>query len=291
MGNFDGIHFGHQALISSTVEEAKQLGYDSIVLTFEPHPLKVLAPDRAPRLILSYEDKMALFQSFGVNLVIAQSFDRQFASISADDFVRRFLVERLKVRKLWVGRDLRFGQGRKGNVDDLLRLASENEFEVGVLDPILLEGERISSSRIRQLLEEGRVDEVRPLLGRFHFVSGTVVKGHRRGRELGFPTANISSQTEVMPPDGIYATLFDVRNKQWLSISSIGVNPTFGDGPRTVESFIFDFDSEIYGESVRLSFVKRIREERKFTIVDDLIGQIDEDVKCAKAIFRDSPID
>jgi len=291
MGNFDGIHSGHQALISGTVEEAKQLGYDSIVLTFEPHPLKVLAPDRAPRLILSYEDKMALFQSFGVNLVIAQSFDRQFASISADDFVRRFLVERLKVRKLWVGRDLRFGQGRKGNVDDLLRLASENEFEVGVLDPILLEGERISSSRIRQLLEEGRVDEVRPLLGRFHFVSGTVVKGHRRGRELGFPTANISSQTEVMPPDGIYATLFDVRNKQWLSISSIGVNPTFGDGPRTVESFIFDFDGDIYGESVKLSFVKRIREERKFTIVDDLIGQIDEDVKCAKAIFRDSPID
>ena len=291
MGNFDGIHFGHQALISSTVEEAKQLGYDSIVLTFEPHPLKVLAPDRAPRLILSYEDKMALFQSFGVNLVIAQSFDRQFASISADDFVRRFLVERLKVRKLWVGRDLRFGQGRKGNVDDLLRLASENEFEVGVLDPILLEGERISSSRIRQLLEEGRVDEVRPLLGRFHFVSGTVVKGHRRGRELGFPTANISSQTEVMPPDGIYATLFDVRNKQWLSISSIGVNPTFGDGPRTVESFIFDFDGDIYGESVKLSFVKRIREERKFTIVNDLIGQINEDVKCAKAIFKDSAID
>jgi len=291
MGNFDGIHSGHQALISSTVEEAKQLGYDSIVLTFEPHPLKVLAPDRAPRLILSYEDKMALFQSFGVNLVIAQSFDRQFASISADDFVRRFLVERLKVRKLWVGRDLRFGQGRKGNVDDLLRLASENGFEVGVLDPILLEGERISSSRIRQLLEEGRVDEVRPLLGRFHFVSGTVVKGHRRGRELGFPTANISSQTEVMPPDGIYATLFDVRNKQWLSISSIGVNPTFGDGPRTVESFIFDFDGDIYGESVKLSFVKRIREERKFTIVNDLIGQINEDVKCAKAIFKDSAID
>ena len=291
MGNFDGIHSGHQALISSTVEEAKQLGYDSIVLTFEPHPLKVLAPDRAPRLILSYEDKMALFQSFGVNLVIAQSFDRQFASISADDFVRRFLVERLKVRKLWVGRDLRFGQGRKGNVDDLLRLASENGFEVGVLDPILLEGERISSSRIRQLLEEGRVDEVRPLLGRFHFVSGTVVKGHRRGRALGFPTANISSQTEVMPPDGIYATLFHVRNKQWLSVSSIGINPTFGDGPRTVESFIFDFDGDIYGESVKLSFVKRIREERKFTIVDDLIGQIDEDVKCAKAIFRDSPID
>jgi riboflavin kinase/FMN adenylyltransferase len=286
MGNFDGIHLGHQALIRHTVEEAKPLGYASIVLTFEPHPLKVLAPERAPRLILSYEDKMALLESFGVDLVIAQSFNREFASISADDFVRRFLVERLRIKKLWVGRDLRFGQRRKGNVDDLFRLASENGFELGVLDPILLGGVRISSSRIRELLEEGCVDEVRPLLGRFHFVSGTVVKGHRRGRELGFPTANISSQAEVIPPDGIYATLFHVRNKQWLSVSSIGFNPTFGDGPRTVESFILDFDGDIYDEPVRLSFVKRIREERKFTLVDDLIGQMHDDVKCAKAVFE-----
>lgn len=287
MGNFDGIHLGHQALVRNTVEESKRLGYPSTVLTFEPHPLKILAPERAPSLILSYEDKIALLQSLGVDIVIAQRFDRQFASISADDFVRRFLVDRLKVKKLWVGRDLRFGQGRRGGTDDLLRLAAGAGFEVGVLDPILLDGIRISSSRIRQLVEEGRVAEVRPMLGRYHFVSGRIVTGHRRGRELGFPTANIATQTEVVPLNGIYATLTELQNKRLLSVSSVGINPTFGDGPRTVESFILDFDGDIYGERIKLSFVQRIRGEKKFAVVKDLIAQMHEDVKHARAALKE----
>ena len=291
MGNFDGIHLGHQTLILRTVEDSKQQGFPSTVLTFEPHPLRVLAPERAPLLILSYDDKLALFQSFGVDIVIAQSFDRQFASIAADDFVRRFLVDRLKARKLWVGRDLRFGQSRRGEVNDLVRLAADGGFQVGVLDPILLQGVRISSSRIRQLVQEGRVDEVKPMLGRYHFVSGRVVTGHRRGRDLGFPTANISSPTEVVPVNGIYATLLQIKNEQWLSVSSIGVNPTFGDGPRTIESFILDFDGDIYGEPVKLSFVKRIREERKFVMIKDLVAQMHEDVNRAKAIFKELRLD
>jgi riboflavin kinase / FMN adenylyltransferase len=287
MGNFDGIHLGHQTLVRNTVEESKRLGYPSTVLTFEPHPLKVLAPERAPSLILSYEDKMALLQSLGIDIVVAQRFDRQFASIAADEFVRRFLVERLKIKKLWVGRDLRFGQGRRGGTDDLLRLAADGGFEVGVLDPILLDGIRISSSRIRQLVEEGRVDEVRPMLGRYHFVSGRIVTGHRRGRELGFPTANIATQTEVLPLNGIYATLAQLKDKHLLSVSSVGINPTFGDGPRTVESFILDFDGDIYGERIKLSFVKRIRDEKKFVMVQDLVAQMHEDVKGAKAVFKE----
>ena len=287
MGNFDGIHLGHQTLVRNTVEESQRLGYPSTVLTFEPHPLKVLAPERAPSLILSYEDKMALLQSLGVDIVVAQRFDLQFASIAADEFVCRFLVDRLKIKKLWVGRDLRFGQGRKGGTDNLLRLAPGAGFEVGVLDPILLDGIRISSSRIRQLVEEGRVDEVRPMLGRYHFVSGRIVRGHRRGQKLGFPTANIATETEVVPLNGIYATLIQVKNKQWLSVSSVGVNPTFGDGPRTVESFILDFDGDIYGERVKLAFVQRIRDEKKFVLVKDLIGQMDDDVKHAKALFKE----
>jgi riboflavin kinase/FMN adenylyltransferase len=287
MGNFDGIHLGHQALVRHTVEESKRLGYPSIVLTFEPHPLKVLAPERAPRLLLSYQDKLDLFQAFGVDIVIAQRFDREFASIAAEDFVRRFLVGRLKTKKLWVGRDLRFGQGRKGGTGDLIRVAPEVGFQVGVLDPISSDGIRISSSRIRGLVEAGCVDEVRPMLGRYHFVSGRVVTGQGRGRKLGFPTANISSQTEVVPLNGIYATLIEVKSRQWLSVSSVGVNPTFGDGPRTVESFIFDFESEIYGEAVKLSFVKRIRDEKKFSTVEDLIAQMHGDVKQARVIFED----
>jgi riboflavin kinase/FMN adenylyltransferase len=287
MGNFDGIHLGHQALVRHTVEESKRLGYPSIVLTFEPHPLKVLAPERAPRLLLSYQDKLDLFQAFGVDIVIAQRFDREFASIAAEDFVRRFLVGRLKTKKLWVGRDLRFGQGRKGGTGDLIRVAPEVGFQVGVLDPISSDGIRISSSRIRGLVEAGCVDEVRPMLGRYHFVSGRVVTGKGRGRKLGFPTANISSQTEVVPLNGIYATSIEVKSRQWLSVSSVGVNPTFGDGPRTVESFIFDFESEIYGEAVKLSFVKRIRDEKKFSTVEDLIAQIHGDVEQARVIFKE----
>jgi riboflavin kinase/FMN adenylyltransferase len=287
MGNFDGIHLGHQALLHNTVEESARLGCPSTVLTFEPHPLKVLAPERAPLLILSYDDKMALFQSLGVDIVIAQRFDREFASIAADEFIYRFLVNRLKIKKIWVGRDLRFGRDRKGGTDTLLRLAPGAGFEVGVLDPILLDGIRISSSRVRQLVEEGRVDEVRPMLGRYHFVSGRVVAGHHRGQKLGFPTANIASLTEVVPLNGIYATLIQLNNKQWLSVSSVGVNPTFGDGPRTVESFILGFEGDIYGERVKLSFVKRIRDEKRFVMVNDLVAQMHEDVKRAKAVFNE----
>jgi riboflavin kinase / FMN adenylyltransferase len=287
LGNFDGIHLGHQALVRHTVEESKRLGYPSIVLTFEPHPLKVLAPERAPRLLLTYQDKLELFRAYGVDIVIAQRFDRQFASITAEDFVRRFLVGRLRTKKLWVGRDLRFGQGRKAGTEDLMRIAPQIGFQVEVLHPISSNGIRISSSRIRGLVEAGCVDEVQPMLGRYHFVSGPVVTGQGRGRKLGFPTANISSQTEVIPLNGIYATLIEVRSRRWLSVSSVGVNPTFGDGPRTVESFIFGLEHDIYGESAKLSFVKRIRDEKKFATVEDLIGQMRGDVDRAKAIFEE----
>jgi riboflavin kinase/FMN adenylyltransferase len=287
LGNFDGIHLGHQALVRHAVEEAHRMSYPSIVLTFEPHPLKVLAPERAPRLILAYQDKMDLFQAYGVDIVVAQRFDRQFASISAEDFIRRLLVGRLRAKKLWVGRDLRFGQGRKAGTEDLIRVAPQVGFQVGVLDPISCEGVRISSSRIRVLVESGSVEQVRPMLGRYHFVSGRVVPGQGRGRKLGFPTANISTETEVVPLNGIYATFTGVKNRRWLSVSSIGVNPTFGDGPKTVESFIFDLESDIYGEKVKLSFVKRIRDEKKFATVEDLIAQMHRDVDQAKAIFEE----
>jgi riboflavin kinase/FMN adenylyltransferase len=286
LGNFDGIHLGHQALIRSIVEAGKRLASLSVVLTFEPHPLKVLAPDRAPKLILTHKDKMRLFQSLGVDIVVIQTFDAAFANVEAEDFVRTFVVERLKTKEIWVGRDLRFGKGRKGSVNDLIRWGNAFGFTVGTIEPIVVEGIRVSSSRIRELVEQGRVDEAMPLLGRYHFISGKVARGRRRGRDLGFPTANIASRNEVLPLDGIYATLLQIRDKQLLSVSSIGMNPTFGEGPRTIESFILDFDHDIYSESVKLSFVKRIREEKKFDSVDQLVAQMDRDVSAAKAVFN-----
>jgi riboflavin kinase/FMN adenylyltransferase len=286
LGNFDGIHLGHQALIGGAVTEAKKLTIPSVVLTFEPHPLKVLAPERAPQMLLAHKDKIQLLQALGVDMVVIQSFDLSFARLSADEFVRGILVNRLNAKKIWVGRDLRFGQGRKGSVADLERWGRELGFSVATVDAIMVNGERVSSSRIRQLVTDGQVDAVKPMLGRYHFVSGRVVAGHRRGRELGFPTANISTRTEVLPLDGIYATLLRLGARCLLSVSSVGVNPTFGDGPRTVESHILNFTDDIYGEAVQLSFVRRIRSEMKFASVDALVTQIRQDVSRAEEIFR-----
>jgi len=290
LGNFDGIHLGHRALIGGAVSDSKRLAVPSVVLTFEPHPLRVLAPERAPRLLLAHKDKMQLLQDLGVDAVAVQHFDLAFAKRSAEAFVQDLLLKRLKAQKLWVGKDLRFGQGRKGGVEDLVRWGEEFSFGVAVVDPILVNGERVSSSRIRELVGAGRVDEVEPLLGRYHFISGRVVAGHRRGRDLGFPTANIAARTEVLPADGIYATLFHLGARALLSVSSIGINPTFGAGPRTIETFIMDFDEEIYGEPVRLSFIKRIRDEMRFSSVDELVAQIRQDVRSAEAVFRDLEI-
>lgn len=291
LGNFDGIHLGHQALIRGAVAEAKKLALPSVVLTFEPHPLKVLAPERAPKMLLLHKDKMQLLQALEVEVVVIQTFDLSFSRLSAADFVRGILVDRLKARKIWVGQDLRFGQGRNGSVADLQRWGDELSFAVAAVEAILVNGARVSSSRIRQLVMEGDVDRVEPMLGRYHFLSGRVVSGHRRGRDLGFPTANIATRTEVLPLDGIYATLFHLGERRLPSVSSVGVNPTFGQGPRTVESLILNFDQDIYGEAVKLSFVKRIREEKKFASVGDLIVRMRQDVSSAEAIFRELKLD
>jgi riboflavin kinase / FMN adenylyltransferase len=285
LGNFDGIHLGHQALVSQTVEEARRRGAASVVVTFDPHPLKVLAPGRAPPLILTAEDKIEMLGELGVDVVVSQHFDKAFANVRAEDFVRRSIVDRLKTKKMFVGRDLRFGHAREGSVEQLVGWGAALGFEVSIVEPILVDGVRVSSSRIRQLIQDGRVDEARVSLGRYHFISGTVVEGSRRGRKISFPTANIANRTEVLPSDGIYATLFNIDDSWWPSASSIGVNPTFGAGPRTIESYILDFDRDIYGKSIKLAFVKRLRDEKKFSDVPSLVAQIEDDVKTARSIF------
>jgi riboflavin kinase/FMN adenylyltransferase len=286
MGNFDGIHLGHQALLRRAIDDAKEMGGRSVVLTFEPHPLKVLAPEKAPRLILTHKDKMTLLQSFGVDAVIVQTFDAAFAGVEADEFIREYLVRRIGVRKMWVGKDLRFGKGRKGRVEDLMRRGKEAGFEIGVIEPIQLGGHRVSSSWIRTLIEQGEVREAGNYLGRCHFISGRVVSGHGRGRHLGYPTANIVARTEVLPLDGIYASIVQAGGRQWRSVTSLGLNPTFGAGPRTIESYIFDFDGDLYDQAVKLFFVERIREEKKFSSAELLVEQIKLDVASAREILR-----
>ncbi len=290
LGNFDGIHVGHQALIGGAVREAKKRKLPSVVLTFEPHPLKVLAPERAPKMLLTHKDKMQLLRALGVDIVVIQHFDLAFAKLTAESFVHSLLAGKLKARQVWVGSDLRFGQGRKGGVAELQKWGGELGFSVSTVGPIMVSDHRVSSSRIRQMVMEGQVDKVEPMLGRYHFLSGRVVGGHRRGRDLGFPTANIVTRTEVLPSDGIYATLFHLGERRLMSVSSIGVNPTFGLGPRSIESYIFNFQEAIYGAAVKLFFVKRIRPEVNFNSINELIAQMHQDVARATAVFRELKI-
>ncbi len=286
MGNFDGIHLGHQFLLRRMSQEAESSGGTSVVLTFEPHPLKILAPIRAPKLLLNHKDKMLLLQSKGVDAVIIQEFDPSFAKIEAEDFVWRFLVKGLQVHRIWVGEGFRFGRGRQGSVDTLKQLGTKHGFQVEIIEPVMDDGQRISSTRIRALIEKGEVHEVSRFLGRCHFVSGRVVKGHRRGKELGFPTANIATRTEVLPPDGVYATFFWFQGRRCPSVTSLGTNPTFGDGPRTLETFVLDFDEDLYDQSVRVSFVKLIRGQVKFSSPESLITQMHDDVRQARQILQ-----
>jgi len=286
MGNFDGIHLGHRAILRQVIQDAKECGGRSVVLTFEPHPLKILAPERAPRMILTHKDKLALLRSVGVDVVIIQEFNLAFAGLEAKDFVQRYLIDCLKVHRILVGKDFRFGKGRRGGVEDLSRWGIEAGFEVCELEQVADQGLRISSTRIRELIEEGDVHLVPRFLGRYHFVRGRVVRGHRRGRDLGFPTANILNQTEVLPSDGIYATYFEVDKRQLPSVTNIGCNPTFGEGLRTIESYILDFQGDLYNRSVLLRFVMRIREEKKFSSADLLVEQMRRDVLCAQNVFR-----
>lgn len=286
MGNFDGIHLGHQAILRQMLREAKAQKGSSVVLTFEPHPVKVLAPQLAPRLILTHKDKVRCLQSLGLDLLIIQKFDTAFAGIEAEEFVRRYLVGSLKVCQVWVGKNFRFGRGRKGGVEDLMRWGAEERFEVRIVEPIFVGGARVSSSRIRALIEQGEVDQAGGLLGRYHFISGRVVHGHERGRQLGFPTANIVPRTEVIPADGIYATYVQVDDDRWPSVTNIGVNPTFGEGRKTIESYIFDFHKDLYGRSVKLFFVKKIREERKFESPALLVEQMEKDAVNARRLLN-----
>lgn len=290
IGNFDGIHLGHQALLRRVVEEAKSCEGRSVVLTFEPHPLKILRPERAPRLILTLKDKMGLLGALGVDVMVIQRFNAAFANMEARDFVTHYLAELLRVHKVWIGKDLRFGKARTGRVEDLIRWGEEAGFPVKVLEPIEVDGIRISSSRVRDLIEEGAVQEAGTFLGRYHFISGRVVPGQRRGRRLGFPTSNIASRTEVLPSDGIYATFLAVDGRAWPSVTSLGCNPTFGNGPRTIESYVLDYSGDLYQRMVKLFFVKRIRSEEKFSSPELLVSQIQKDVLDAREILNQVPL-
>lgn len=286
LGNFDGVHLGHQELIRMVIRRARQIGGTSLVVTFRPHPLKILAPEKCPPLISIYEEKIRLIEQLGIDVLVKIPFSMEFAAMSPEAFVKDILCGLLGTKEIFVGSNYRFGKSRAGNVAMLRELGKALGFTVQEVEQVALGGEVISSTIIRQLLRDGEVEHAARLLGRVYAVSGIVVKGDARGRGLGFPTANIVAKHAIIPADGVYAVRLHVRDRFYDGIANIGLRPTFDTKVRTIEVHVFDFDEDIYGEDISLYFIRKIREERKFSGPQELVCQIHTDIAAAREILK-----
>jgi riboflavin kinase/FMN adenylyltransferase len=288
LGNFDGVHLGHRAILKAAIDRARAASGTAFALTFDPLPAKVLAPARAPRLILAPEDKLELLRASGIDGVVVIAFTPALSQLTPAEFVRDYLLGKIRAREVVVGHSVSFGHARAGNAEVMTELGRRMGFETIVVGPVTIDGAVVSSTRMRELIASGEMRTVARLLGRSHFLSGTVVHGRERGRTIGFPTANLDSATECLPPDGVYATrviLPDGAFAAFASITNIGMRPTFAEPARTIEAHIFDFDRDIYGARIQLEIVERIRGERKFDSGQALAAQIAEDLKRAKEIL------
>jgi len=289
IGNFDGVHIGHQALFHEVIERAETVNGTAIAMTFEPHPIRVLKQNGHPPLITLSEQKIELMESAGLDVVICVPFTLKFAALTARDFVEYLLIRRIGARVIVVGKDYTFGKGREGNVDLLRTMGKDLDFEVVVTDWIpapRARSERISSTRIRELVMEGSMVEALKMLGRHYQIRGEVERGRDRGGKLlGFPTANINLQDELCPKTGVYAVTVECAGTKFKGVANIGYSPTFEDHQFTVEVHILDFNEEIYGEKIRVNFIKRLRDEIKFSGIDELSEQIHKDVEHAKELL------
>ena len=288
LGNFDGVHLGHQRIFNRVREEASRIKGEAVVVTFDPHPLKVLAPERCPPLLTSFRKKMILIEKSGIQTVLCIQFSVHFSEISPLDFVRSILVERIGARKVIVGYNYHFGKGQKGDVSILKEICDPFHVEVEVVEALRIGDTTVSSSKIRELIKTGKVEEASNLLGRDYPILGRVVEGARRGQTLGFPTANIELSDELYPLEGIYAVDVFWHGQCFKGVANIGYNPTFpaGAGERggipALEVHILDFSRSIYGDEVQINFKKRIRDEIPFDSASDLVAQIRKDIEWAK---------
>ncbi len=287
IGNFDGIHKGHQALFQKVREWAHKLGGHSAVATFDPHPIEVLSPQRAPAFITSHRLKMDLIARCGIDATIVIPFNHLFSRMSAREFVQIVLVENIGAKAIIVGYDYRFGQGREGDIDFLRRLGGEYGFEVDTVSGIKVDETVVSSTAIRQMIAGGKIKDANRLLGRFFEVSGEVIAGRRRGISLGFPTANIRMPSTATPPTGVYVIEAEVEGKRYGGAANLGYNPTFGNTEVSLEAHLFDFHEDIYGKTIVIRFIDRLREERRFSGPEELAVQIQKDVERAKKILEE----
>ncbi len=287
LGNFDGVHRGHQEILSRVVGQAREIGGEAVLITFFPHPTAVLAPARAPAALGSLRERLARFRDAGVDIVVLQHFTRAFAALDADAFVERYLVRRLGVAKVVIGHSVNFGRARGGSAATLAEAGARLGFEVEVVGPVTVDGIAVSSTAVRDRLAAGEVVLASRLLGRAYAVEGRVVRGDRRGQALGFPTANVRPRTTVLVPDGVYAVRVEWNGERRDGVANVGRNPTFGQGrARTLEAHLFEFDGELYGRALRVEFVDRLRGEMKFASPRELVEQIREDAARAREVLK-----
>src|SRR6266851_828558 len=285
LGNFDGVHLGHRTILKTAIDRARAEGGTAFALSFDPLPAKVLFPDRAPRLILTSEDKLELLRRSGLDGVLVLNFTRALSQIEAPDFLREFILGKIGARAVVVGHSVSFGHNRTGNAALMVQLGREFGFETIVVSPVKIGGVEVSSTNVRKLILQGELRGAAKLLGRFHFLSGKIVHGRERGRKIGFPTANLESKSECIPPDGVYATRVVLEDGAFPAITNIGMRPTFDESGRSIEAHIFDFDRDLYGRKIKLEMVERIRAEKKFSSAVELSRQIALDVQRAKEIL------
>ena len=290
LGNFDGVHLGHQNIFEKVKEEASRIHGETVVITFEPHPLKILSPKHCPPLLTPFRKKMMLIEKSGIETVLCIEFSLAFSRMTPFEFIRNILVEKLKATKVIVGYNYHFGKKQMGDIRILKNAAKFFNFEVEVMEPLVIDHTVVSSSKIRELMKDGKVEEAAKLLGRNYPIIGRVIKGFKRGHTLGFPTANLEISEELYPRAGVYAVEVIWNQQVFNGLANVGYNPTFlpaqqNESPGrsfSVEVYILNFSDEIYGEEIQVNFKRRIRDEIRFNSPLQLVQQIEKDIEWAK---------
>ncbi|HBB89199.1 MAG TPA: hypothetical protein DC047_16460 [Blastocatellia bacterium] len=286
LGVFDGLHLGHQLIVRTVVERARATGAVPTVITFDPHPRAVLHPESSPPLLQTLDQKVEGFGVLGIEQTIVIRFDQKFSQIRAEEFLRDVVKERLQAKEVYLGCGFAFGHNREGNIELLRRVSQELGFFADEVPEVQVRSQRVSSSKVRRLLADGKVNLARRLLGRPYGVEGPVERGAERGRALGFPTANLHPHNRVIPRNGVYVTGTLIDGQWRRSITNVGVRPTFGsDAEPSVETFVMDWAGDLYGDVVRVRFLHRLRDERKFNSIEELTAQIQKDVRQAQSYF------
>ncbi len=292
VGSFDGVHLGHQAVLREIARRAAAAGRSSVLVTFEPHPLEIVNPQAAPPLLTTDVERREILAQLPIDYVLFLRFDRRVAALSPEEYVDRVLIERCQMRELVIGHDHGFGRARSGDVDTLRRLAVERGFDVDVVDPVGVGDQHVSSSRIRRAVAGGDLAGASRMLGRPYQVSGQVGRGERRGRLLGVPTINLADvpRQKLLPPDGVYAVRVEWRHGSAEGMMNQGSKPTFDDGRRTLEAHLFDFDGDLYDEWVRIEWVERLRDVKRFASVAALQEQVERDrIRAREALAAARP--